>query len=40
VGRCELDSSGSEKGPVVVSYEHSNAHSGSVKGQKISCRAE
>jgi hypothetical protein len=31
VGRCGLDSSGSEQGPVAGSCEHGNEPSGSVK---------
>jgi hypothetical protein len=31
VGRCELDASGSELGPVVGSCEHSNEPTGSIK---------
>jgi hypothetical protein len=32
VGRCGVDSSGSEYGPVAGSCEHSNVPSGSTKG--------
>jgi hypothetical protein len=34
-GRCGLDSSGSEHGPMASSCEHGNKASGSIKGEEF-----